>query len=54
MSTEPKKSGFEQLSKALKAIGDAVKLVGTIPEKAIEKAAVYRYGQLCYKYPSYI
>ena len=45
---EPKKSGFEQLSKALKAIGDAVKLVGTIPEKAIEKAAVYRYGHLCY------
>ncbi|MBT3716121.1 MAG: hypothetical protein HOG45_06130 [Deltaproteobacteria bacterium] len=46
--SEPKKSGFEQLSKALKAIGDAVKLVGTIPEKAIEKAAVYRYGHLCY------
>ena len=40
--TEPKKNGFEQLSKALKAIGDAVKLVGNIPEKAIEKAAVYR------------
>jgi hypothetical protein len=45
---EPKKSGFELLSKALKVIGDAVKLVGTIPEKAIEKAAVYRYGHLCY------
>ena len=45
---EPKKSGFEHLSKALKAIGVAVKLVGTIPEKAIEKAAVYRYGHLCY------
>jgi len=45
---EPKKSGFELLSKALKAIGDAVKLVGTIPEKAIEKAAVYRYGHLCH------
>ena len=45
---EPRKIGFENLSKALKAIGDAVKLVGTIPEKAIEKAAVYRYGQLCY------
>jgi len=44
----PKKKGFEQLSKALKAIGDAVKLVGNIPEKAIEKAAVYRYGHLCY------
>jgi len=46
--TEPKKNGFEQLSKALKAIGDAVKLVGNIPENAIEKAAVYRYGRLCY------
>lgn len=45
---EPKKSGFEQLSKALKAIGVAVKLVGSIPEKAIEKATVYRYGHLCY------
>ena len=45
---EPKKNGFELFSKALKAIGDAVKLVGNIPEKAIEKAAVYRYGQLCY------
>jgi hypothetical protein len=45
---DPKKSGFELLSKALKVIGDAVKLVGTIPEKAIEKAAVYRYGHLCY------
>ena len=44
----PKKKGFEQLSKALKAISDAVKLVGNIPEKAIEKAAVYRYGHLCY------
>ena len=32
----------------LKAIGDAVKLVGNIPEKAIEKATVYRYGHLCY------
>jgi len=29
-------------------IGYAVKLAGNIPEKAIEKAAVYRYGQLCY------
>jgi len=44
----PKKKGFEQLSKALKAISDAVKLVGNIPENAIEKAAVYRYGHLCY------
>ena len=45
---EPKKNGFELFSKALKAIGDAVKLVGNIPEKAIEKAAVLRYGHLCY------
>ena len=42
------KKGFELFSKALKAIGDAVKLVGNIPEKAIEKAAVLRYGHLCY------
>ena len=33
----------------MKAIGDAVKLVGNIPEKAIEKAAVLRHGHLCYK-----
>jgi len=45
---EPEKSGFEQLSKSLKAIGGAVKLVGTIPEKAVEKAAVHRYGHMCY------
>ncbi len=45
---EPKKNGFELFSKALKAIGDAVELVGNIPEKAIEKAAVLRYGHLCY------
>ena len=32
----------------MKAIGDAVKLVGTLPEKAIEKAAILRYGSLCY------
>ena len=32
----------------MKAIGDAVELVGNIPEKAIEKAAVLRYGHLCY------
>ena len=32
----------------MKAISDAVELVGNIPEKAIEKAAVLRYGQLCY------
>ena len=51
---EHKKRGFEQLSKALKAIGDAVNLVGTFPEKAIEKATVYRYGHLCYTiYRSY-
>lgn len=45
---EPKKIGFDHLSKALKAIGGAVKLVGDIPEKAVEKAAVHRFGQLCY------
>ena len=32
----------------MKVIEDAVKLVGNIPEKAIEKAAVQRYGNLCY------
>ena len=32
----------------MKAIGDAVELVGNITEKAIEKAAVLRYGHLCY------
>lgn len=51
---EPKKIGFEYLSKALKAIGDAVKLVGDIPEKAVEKAVVHRFGLLCYTiYRSY-
>ena len=32
----------------MKAVGDAVKLVGNIPEKAVEKAAILRYGSLCY------
>ena len=45
---EPRKKGFEQLSKAMKAIGGAVKLVGDIPEKAVEKAAVHCFGHLCY------
>ena len=45
---EPKKSGFEQLSKSMTAIGGAVELVGTIPEKAVEKATVHRYGHMCY------
>ena len=45
---EPRKKGFEQLSKAMKAISSAVKLVGDIPEKAVEKAAVHRFGHLCY------
>ena len=45
---EPKKRGFENLSKALKAISSAVKMVGDIPEKSVEKAAVRRFGQLCY------
>lgn len=43
-----RKNGFELFSKALKAIGYDVELVGNIPEKAIEKAAVPRYGHLCY------
>ena len=45
---ESKKDGFENLAKAMTAIGSAVKLVGDIPEKSIEKAAVHRFGQLCY------
>ena len=45
---EPKKRGFENLSKALKAISSAVKMVGDIPEKSVEKAAVRSFGQLCY------
>jgi len=45
---ETKKNGYDQLSQALKAISGAVKLVGDIPEKAIEKATVHRYGQMCY------
>ena len=45
---EPRKRGFENLSKALKAISSAVKMVGDIPEKSVEKAAVRRFGQLCY------
>ena len=32
----------------MKTIGNAVKLVVNIPEKAIEKAAVLRYEHLCY------
>ena len=32
----------------MKAIGYDVELVGNIPEKAIEKAVVLRYGLLCY------
>ena len=43
-----RKKGFELFSKALKAIGDAAELAGNIPEKAFEKAAVLRYGHLCY------
>ena len=43
-----RKNGFELFSKALKAIGYDVELVGNIPEKAIEKAVVLRYGHLCY------
>ena len=43
-----RKNGFELFSKALKAIGDAVKQIGNIPEKVIEKTAILRYGHLCY------
>ena len=43
-----RKNGFELFSKALKAIGYDVELVGNIPEKAIEKAVVLHYGYLCY------
>ena len=45
---EPKKNAFEQLSKAMSAISGAVKLVGDVPEKSVEKAAIHRFGQLCY------
>ena len=45
---EQKKNGFKNLSNALKAISGAVKLVGDIPEKPVEKAVVHRFGQLCY------
>ena len=45
---EPKKDGFEHLSKAMSAISGAVKLVGDVPEKSVEKAAIHRFGQLCY------
>ena len=45
---EPRKKGFENLSNALNAISLAVKLVGDIPEKSVEKATVRRFGQLCY------
>jgi len=51
---EPKKKGFEQLSKALKAIGDAVKLVGNIPEKAIEKSSCLPLWTPVLHNPSYI
>jgi len=46
--SEPKKMGFEHLSKAMNAIGGSIKLVGDVPEKSVEKAAVHRFGQLCY------
>jgi hypothetical protein len=45
---EPRKKGFENLSNALNAISAAIKLVGDIPEKNLEKATVHRFGQLCY------
>ena len=43
-----RKNGFELFSKALKEIGYDMELSGNIPEKAIEKAVVLRYGHLCY------
>ena len=43
-----RKNGFELFSKALKVISNAAELVVNIPEKAIEKGAVLRYGHLCY------
>ena len=45
---EPRKKGFKNLSNALSAISAAVKMVGDIPEKNLEKATVHRFGQLCY------
>jgi hypothetical protein len=45
---EPRKKGLQNLSNALKAISGAVKLVGDIPEKSVEKAAVRRFAHLCY------
>ena len=45
---DARKIGFELLSNALKSIGGAVKLIGDIPEKAIEKATIHRFGHLCY------
>ena len=43
-----RKNGFELFSKALKAISNAAELVVNIPEKAIEKGDVLRYGYHCY------
>lgn len=45
---EPKKKGLKNLSSSLNAISAAIKLVGDIPEKSVEKATVHRFGQLCY------
>ena len=46
---EPRKNGLKNLSNALKAISGAVKLVGDSPEKSVEKAAVRRFAEMCYK-----
>ena len=43
-----KKKGFENLNKALQAVVGAIKLIGDIPEKPIEKAVVHRFSHLCY------
>ena len=46
--SEYKKKGFENLNKALQAVVGALKLIGDIPEKPIEKAVVHRFSYLCY------
>ena len=43
-----RKNVFELFSKAFKEIGYDVELAGNIPEKAIKKTVVLRYGKLCY------
>ena len=54
MRPEPKKKEFEQLSKSLKAIGDAVKLVGTILRKLLKKQLFTAMDNPVLHDPSYI